>query len=258
MSERTPNLVVTMFATVLSLQPACSSASPLISNKPLVAPVVTGTSMAAAKATVTTLPPELQRVRKRLLIGKRVSYREVQALADYGDSIGAFRMGERLIAINDPTLATDALHYFSIAAYQNRGYAVRHMVEILSRTDVKITPAHLAQAEGALRAQALRGNAKAIDSLIRFYSEGSPFGAKADQLEALFKTSADGHNAQSAFRMAVTLLSDPGRTSEQTEQAARYLEIAKESGSIGVQASAGNLLATLGNPQTQDNSGVQP
>lgn len=259
MSDRALNLVMTgTLAVMLAIQPASLSAASLFSSKPSVEPATTQTNVAAAKPAKSNLPSELQLVRKRLLAGRSISYLQLQALADHGDSIGAFRMGERLNAQNDPDLATDALHYFSIAAYQSRAYAVRHMVEILSRADVKIAPAHLKQAEIALRAQALRGNEKAIDSLIRFYSEGKPFGTNRDQIEALLKAGAGSRNAESAFRLALMLLSEPGRTPDQTEQAARYLTIANKNGSIGVQASASNLLATLGNAQTQDNSGVQP
>jgi TPR repeat protein len=259
MSERSLTLLITAAVTaMLALQPAALSATPLPSSKPSAKTAAVQTKVVKAKSAKSNLPPELQLVRKRLLAGKSVPYLQLQALADQGDSIGAFRMGERLNAQKDPGLATDALHYFSIAVYQNRAYAVGQMVEILSRTDVKIAPAHLEQAEIALRAQALRGNEKAIDSLIRFYSEGKPFGTKRDQLEALLKTAAGSKNAESAFRLAVMLLSEPSRTPDQTEQAVRYLSIATKNGSIGVQASASNLLATLDKAQTHDNSGVQP
>jgi TPR repeat protein len=258
MFERTlPTLITATVAAILALQPASMSAAPLLSSKPSVKPVPIQANV-AAKSAQSELPPELQMVRKRLLAGKSVSYRQLQALADHGDSIGAFRMGERLNAMNDPGLATDALHYFSIAVFQDRAYAVGQMVEILSRTDVKIAPAHLTQAELALETQVRRGNEKAIEALIRFYIEGRPFGTKRDQLETLLNAGGGGKNAEAAFRMAVMLLSGSDRTPDKEQQAERYLKIANENGSIGIRASASSLLATIGNTEAKSEPGVGP
>jgi hypothetical protein len=191
------------------------------------------------------LPLALQEARKRLLAGKRVSYGQLQALADAKDGIGAFRLAERIQKQDDPALATHALHYFAIAAYQDRGYAVRHMIAILSDDSLDLRPSHLESAEAALRLQARKGNDQAIDGLIRLYSEGRRFGNKRDELETLLSSGGGKSNGDAAFKLAILLLSDRNRTQEQTEQAARFLAITAETGSIGMKAAAGNLLAQL-------------
>ena len=71
----------------------------------------------------------------------------LRALADAKDGIGAFKLAERIQKQGDPKLATDALHYFAIAAYQDRGYAVGRMMpsELLctSKGGLATTPSAL-------------------------------------------------------------------------------------------------------------------
>lgn len=203
------------------------------------------------------LPLALQATRKNLLAGKRVTYKQLQALADAGDGVGAFKLAERIQKQADPKLATHALHYFSLAAYDGRSYAVRHMLNILANDQLELSPSHLASAEAALRAQARKGNAVAVDGLIELYSLGRPFGEKRDELESLLASGAGRKNGDTAFRMAVMLLSKPSRTPEQTEQATRYLDIARDKGSVGMKAAASNLLAQLTQPAIGTNAEVQ-
>ncbi len=203
------------------------------------------------------LPIALQTARKRLLAGKRVSYAELQALADARDGVGAFKLAERIQKQGDPKLATDALHYFAIAAYQDRGYAVRHMLDILGNDSLQLSPSHLESAEAALRLQARKGNEQAVEGLIRLYSEGRLFGDKRGELEALLASGTGKKNGDTAFKLAILLLSDRDRTPEQTEQATRFLAIAEENGSIGMKAAASNLLAQLQTKSSETTAEVQ-
>jgi hypothetical protein len=203
------------------------------------------------------LPIPLQEARKRLLDGKRVSYGELQALADAKDGIGAFKLAERIQKQGNPKLASDALHYFAIAAYQDRGYAVRHMMAILNDGSLELQPSHLQSAEAALRLQARKGNEQAIEGLIRLYSEGRLFGDKRGELETLLASGTGKKNGDTAFKLAVLLLSDRERTPEQTKQATRLLEIAEENGSIGMKAAASNLLAQLQTTSSETTAEVQ-
>jgi hypothetical protein len=203
------------------------------------------------------LPIPLQEARKRLLDGKRVSYGELQALADAKDGIGAFKLAERIQKQGNPKLASDALHYFAIAAYQDRGYAVRHMMAILNDGSIELQPSHLQSAEAALRLQARKGNEQAIEGLIRLYSEGRLFGDKRGELETLLASGTGKKNGDTAFKLAVLLLSDRERTPEQTKQATRFLEIAEENGSIGMKAAASNLLAQLQTTSSETTAEVQ-
>ncbi|RKE83469.1 hypothetical protein [Rhizobium sp. AG855] len=247
-------LLMTLFGGLLVAAAPAEAVTPFFSTKKVepAKPVKKKTMGPASH-----LPLALQATRKNLLAGKRVTYKQLQALADAGDGVGAFKLAERIQKQADPTLATDALHYYALAAYDGRGYAVRHMLTILADDRLALSPSHLASAEAALRAQAKKGNEVAAEGLIKLYSQGRPFGEKRAELEALLASGAGKKNGDMAFRMAVMLLSQPGRTAEQTEQAARYLGIARDKGSVGMKAAAGNLLAQLTEPATGTNAEVQ-
>mgnify|MGYP000724653593 FL=1 len=256
MSKRLyPLAILAVCVGTLAAQPSAARVKPFFprpkAEEPAPPPRPAPTGPAAK------LPLELQAVRKDLLAGKRVSYRQLQALADAGDGIGAFRLAERIVKDGDPKFTTDALHYFTIAVSEGRGHAVRHMLDLLTDTQAEFRPAHLKSAEIALRAQAKKGNEKAVDGLIRFYSEGRPFGDRRGELETLL-ASGTSKNGDTAFKLAVMLLSGQGRTPEQTAQASRYLVIAQQTGSIGVKAAAGNIMAMLKNPPSEEHAEVQP
>jgi hypothetical protein len=261
MSDRTQkrplgrSLFLALVGALLVTAAPAEAVTPLFPTKKIekVKPVKKKKTMGPASH----LPLALQATRKNLLAGKRVTYRQLQALADAGDGIGAFKLAERIQSQDDPKLATHALHYYSLAAFAGRGYAVRHMLNILADDQLQLSPSHLASAEAALRNQAKKGNEIAVDGLIKLYSQGRPFGEKRGELEALLASGAGKKNGDTAFRMAVMLLSQPSRTPEQTEQAARYLGIARDKGSVGMKAAASNLLAQLTEPATGTNAEVQ-
>ncbi len=259
MSDRLVRLgCATMLALpLLGLTPANAAVKPFFPRNP--PETVEPAKPAKPKTTgpASHLPIALQEARKRLLAGKRVSYGELQALADAKDGIGAFKLAERIQKQGDPNLATDALHYFAIAAHEDRGYAVGRMMEILGNDSLELSPSHLKSAEAALRLQARKGNDKAVEGLIRLYSEGRRFGDKRDELEALLASGLGKKNGDTAFKLAVLLLSDRDRTPEQTEQATRFLAIAEENGSIGMKAAATNILAQLQTKSSETTAEVQ-
>jgi hypothetical protein len=251
-----PLAILVLCASSLTAQPSAARVKPFFPRPTAEDAVVV--PRPAPTGPASKLPPELQAVRKQLLAGKRIGYRQLQSLADAGDGIGAFKLAERIVKDGNPRLASDALHYFTIAAFEDRGYAVRHMLDLLNDPKAEFRPAHLKSAEAVLQAQAKKGNDKAVDGLIRFYSEGRPFGDRRGELETLLASGAGQKNGDTAFKLAVILLSEQDRTDEQVEQAGRYLAIAQQHGSIGIRAAAANILATLENPPTEEHAEAQP
>jgi TPR repeat protein len=126
-----------------------------------------------------------------------------------------------------------------------RAFALSSMVRVLGREDVSLTPAHLQQAERALLREAARGNAKATTSLLRFYQSGVPFGKREEQAAALLKARAGKSDAVAAYQLAVLLLSESGEDEAKRREIIGYLEIARDHGTIGISASATNLLRML-------------
>lgn len=225
-------------------------------NAPPVDPNAPPAKNTGKKGAASHLPPELQEIRERMFSGKTVDYASLQKLADAGDGIAAYRLAERIVARQKPELATHALHYFTLAVTDNRGYAVRNMLRILAEPDNQIAPGHLKEAEAALSRQAAKGNAVAVDGLLDLYTKGQPFGSRPEQLEKLL-AAGGAASGQIAYRMAITLLSAEHASPEDRETASRYLAIARDKGSLGMQAAAHNLLAQLQTGPSQPQAEVQ-
>lgn len=199
------------------------------------------------------LSPRLEAVRKKVIARKSVPYSDLQALADAGDSLGAYSLGKVIMAKGKPDLLSHALHYFAFAAMYDRDYAVSPMVQILARKDATMQPAHLRQAEKALLRQATDGNDKALESLVRFYRLGQPFGSKPKEATELLEARAGKSDGAAAYQLAVLLLSGDGREdAEARQEAIRYLTIAREDGNIGIRAAAFNLIQTLSDEKPND------
>jgi hypothetical protein len=209
--------------------------------------------LAAARIERKRMNPQLALIRKRLIAHRRVSTAELRRLADAGDSLGSFAFGKWLAGQGDSKLVSDALHYFAMAAISGRDYAVRPILELVSRPDAVISPAHLKQAESALSMRAARGNNVAIDGLVRLYSSARPFGAKPEEAARLLSARAAKGNSDAAYRLAMMKLSARDKSPGATPEIIRYLEIAERGGTLGVKASAANLLALLrvGSPAPQ-------
>ncbi|MGL3606814.1 hypothetical protein ACSV9I_09900 [Rhizobium sp. G187] len=225
-------------------------------NAPPVDPNAPKAKKSGKQGAASHLPPELQEARERMFAGKSVEYATLQRLADSGDGVAAFRLAERISAKQKPELATHALHYFTLAVTDNRGYAVRNMLRILEQPDLQLSPSHLAAAEAALTRQAAKGNALAVDGLLGLYTKGHPFGSKPERFEKLLAAGGTA-SGQIAYGMAITLLSNPDASAEDREKAGRYLAIARDKGSLGMQAAAHNLLAQIQTLQTQPQAEVQ-
>ncbi|MGR6432583.1 hypothetical protein ACU5AY_16865 [Rhizobium sp. PAMB 3174] len=199
------------------------------------------------------LSPRLEAVRKKVIARKKVPYSDLQALADAGDSLGSYSLGKVIMARGKPELLSHALHYFAFAAMYDRDYAVSPMVQILAQKDATMDPAHLRQAEKALLRQATDGNDKALESLVRFYRLGQPFGSKPKEATELLEARAGKSDAAAAYQLAVLLLSGDGsHDAEARQEAIRYLTIAQEGGNIGIRAAAFNLIQTLSDEKPND------
>lgn len=220
---------------------------PLFKSAPAVIPVPPPTPKPAQRALnkKPRLAPRLAAIRKRMIARRVVAYRDLQTLADRGDGLAAFRLGQQLEATADPAVASDAVHYYAMAVSLGRAFALSSMVRVLGHENAAFTPAHLQQAEHALLREAARGNAKAAKSLVHFYQSGSPFGKREEQAAELLKTRAGKSDAVAAYQLALLMLSEDGEDEAKRQEIIGYLEIARDHGTIGISASATNLLRML-------------
>jgi len=186
---------------------------------------------------------ELRDARKRMVTNRRLSYRQMQALADRGDSLAALLIAKQLYA--KPQLSNDALHYFTIAASAGRSGAVKPLVALVRRSEpTDANRKRLAAAEAALQAHAARGDDAAFEGLISAYRAGTPFENSASKYAEFRAKAAAGGNATAALEEAISLMSQANAPTRKKDIEA-YLLVAERSDDLKTQSVAGALRRKL-------------
>lgn len=184
---------------------------------------------------------QLQQLRRRMLADQRISFDDMRALADHGDGLAAYRYAQRLVALDRPQLIGDAAHYYATAALTGRDYAIPPMVRLLQQPGLSLSQARASHIENALRGFALRGDAKAVKALMRFYASGEPFGDRPGEVQALQIELAEAGDADAARALLTAAISGKLHaplTDAQTETLFSSLEAAED---LGLRATAQNL-----------------
>lgn len=199
--------------------------------------------------------PVLKDIRRRLVKKKRVSFRELRTLADTGDGLAAYRLAERIVSLEKPELLGDAAHYFSIAVFDGRGYAVRPLVAILSNPELDIRENRLKHIERSLQRQASGGQLRAVEALVQLYKAGVPFGFKPEEAHLLMKTVLEKKfDGEIALQLAVNIAGKTPLAPTEISEIRKYLLIAKSSDLPGTRAAAQTLLQNYPAPEMQNDA----
>lgn len=204
----------------------------------------------------TDLPTyELQRLRRRMLADQRISFDDMRRLADAGDGLAAFRYGERLLALDDPTLRSAAALYFATAALTGKDYAVYELVKLLNDRDIDFSDKRLTHLENALRNLALQGSDRAVDALAEFYESGRPFGKKPDEVRKILGDRADGGDPEAAMELVRDMMT--GKAPSDPARLRGLLETARDGGDMGTRIAAQGLLANLDDDTSNEKETAQ-
>lgn len=186
----------------------------------------------------------MKEIRNRMVAGKDVSYRDLQALADSGDDLAQLHLAKRIEADNDPKTIDAAARYYRRAAENGRTSAIRPLIRLLNADVFLDQPKNLASSQELLEKLAADGDAVARDGLIAMYRSGKPFGLDPARADDLLVASAKGGDAKAALDLAFALLSGTPEPAE-IEEAKGYLKVAAASETLNVRTMAENLLRTL-------------
>jgi len=198
----------------------------------------------------------LKSIRRRMVRKQRVSFAELRLLADTGDGLAAYRLAQRIVAMEKPDILVDAAHYFSIAVYNGRAYAIRPLVTILADPGVSISEKRLEHIERALRRQADSGELRAVEGLAHLYKTGVPFGRKPEEAQALLKSVLEKKfDGELALRLAVNIARNTPLAPAEIAEIRKYLLIAKTSERPGTRAAAQTLLQTYPEPEVSNDAG---
>lgn len=200
-------------------------------------------SVAPATADVVLPPaiagsPSLKALRKSMLAGRDLSDVQLQTLADAGEGLAAARYAKRLEERDDPAFIDDAAHYYSIAVYQGRDFALPRLLATVTDKSAEFGPARLRNIRGVLDRAARQGDGKAAAGLAEILLRGAPFEADIPRARELLLIAAQAGDAKAAMTLALShIQGEPGLPPD-PEAARPALELALASPDPGIQAMA--------------------
>lgn len=193
------------------------------------------------------LPTEhLRNLRKQMISGRSLATRDLRALADAADGLAAFRYGKWLEEQGKPQLLPDAAHYYAIASYTDRDFALRRLVALLALPDLELTIPRQNAALDAMIHQAQTGNADAAVALSAMYAAGKPFGKDPQAMRHWLEVAANAGRGDAAVKLALAyMLPTDGMTAD-PEKARAALDLAASQTDPGTKAMALTLMKRLG------------
>jgi TPR repeat protein len=233
--------VVPVVLTLLAAPATAATVAPLSLPDAALSPAIIRVFDDRVTETLDLPTWDLQQARRRMLAGETIPWADMRALADAGDGLAAFRLAQRIEARNDPSLLGDAAFYYATAAYTNRDYAVGPLVRILDRRDIEFSPRRLEHMENALRAMAIAGDAKAKESLTRFYQIGHPFGRQPERALEFRLDLAEAGDADAAMALVLETMSGSAPLPMDRDQVDRLLDIVDGSDDLGLRTTGANL-----------------
>ncbi len=193
----------------------------------------------------------LRAARRQMLSGGYISGGDLRDLADHGDGLAAFRYAKLIEEKGAPDPTGGAAHYYAIAAYTGRAFAVRPLARLLMQDGSTYSESRLTHCLNAMTVQALSGNAVAATLLGQMYSDGAPFGRDLAQAQVFLGMVDSAVSSQAALQLGVALMSDPADTAAGHVGARSALGLAASGDDLSVRVTAENLLRLIdANPTT--------
>ena len=193
------------------------------------------------------LPTEhLRSLRKQMIAGRALGTRDLRALADAADGLAAFKYGKWLEEQGKSQLLADAAHYYAIASYTDRDFALRRLVALLVLPNLELTSARQNEALDAMIHQAKTGNSDAAFALSQMYAAGKHFGKDPAAVRHWLEVAANGGRGDAAIKLALTYMMPTDGLEADPFKARAALDLALTQPEPGTKAMAQTLLARLG------------
>lgn len=192
----------------------------------------------------------LRALRRAMLAGDALGMADLRTLADAGDGLAAFRLAKLLEAEGKQDPTGVAAHYYAIAAYTGRIFAVPPLARLLKDDGAGYSASRLTNGLNAMTVQAISGNSEAATLLGQMYAAGSPFGRDAIKAQAYLAMASGGGSMAALLQLGVALLADPMDKAAGNPAARAALRLAAAGDDLSVRVTAENLLRLMGSAIT--------
>jgi TPR repeat protein len=199
----------------------------------------------ASLPAVFAVDPGMKDLRRQMLAGTELSDVNLRRLADAGEGLAAARYAQRLEERGNAALLADIAHYYSVAVYVDRDFALPRLVAVLDRNGLKLGPARSRSIREVLENQANKGNTVAASGLADLLLKGHPFGQDVPKAREMLQLAAEAGDAQASIRLALSFLQGAPDLPPDPEAARPALKLAAASSDPGVQSMAVTLWQRL-------------
>lgn len=237
--------VLAAFAAICFVVPALTQPVPFHLGSPVMTTRVDFVFDNAVRKTRDLPTASLRAARRNMISGANIGPKDLRALADAGDGLAAFRYAKILQENNAPDPTGAAAHYYAIAAYTGRAFAVPPLARLLKDEGVGYSPSRLTHSLNAMTVQALSGNSVAATLLGQMYADGAPFGRDIVQAQLYLGMATGGGSPQAALQLGVALMSDTADAAAGHPGAQAALMLAASGTDLAVRVTAENLLRQL-------------
>lgn len=187
----------------------------------------------------------LRALRRRMIAGESLRFVDLRALADAGDGLAAFRLARVMEDSTIPDTTGTKAHYYAIAAYTGRDFAVPSLAKLLVAEGATYSAARLTHSLNAMTVQALSGNGIAATLLGQMYADGVPFGQDLVQAQYFLAMADGGGSPQAALQLGIALMADDADIAADHAGARAALTLAAGGTDLSVRVTAENLLRLI-------------
>ena len=199
----------------------------------------------AAKPPVDPVVSRLKMLHDRMIAKQKLTASEMQELADSGDGLAAFHYARRLEETGRTSVLPTAVHYYAMASYLGRDFAMHRLIALMKSPDVTLSDSQIKGGKDALVKLARAGKTAAALGLADMYAIGQPFAQDTAESRTWLMQAAKAGDANAAQKLAQAAIMPQDGSAPDVPAARAALELMIASNEPGKVAMAQTLLARL-------------
>ncbi|MDZ4310534.1 MAG: hypothetical protein U1A24_08250 [Cypionkella sp.] len=199
----------------------------------------------AAKPPVDPVVSRLKTLHNRMIAKQELKASELQELADSGDGLAAFYYARKLEETGRASVLPSAVHYYAMASYLGREFALNRMIALMKSPDVTLSDKQAKNGKDALVKLARSGNTTAALGLADMYAIGHPFAKDPAESRKWLMQAAKAGDANAAQKLAQAAIMPQDGSPPDVPAARAALALMIASNEPGKVAMAQTLLARL-------------
>ncbi len=238
-------LTALMITSLLAVPAFAETVEPRAVPPTVVSKVYLSKEEKAAKPRVDPVVSRLKTLHNRMIAKQELKASELQELADSGDGLAAFYYARKLEDSGRPSVLPTAVHYYAMASYLGRAFAMNRMIALMKSPEVTLSDKQIKSGKDALVKLAQSGTPAAALGLADMYAAGRPFAKDPAESRKWLLQAAKAGDANAAQKLAQAAIMPQDGSAPDLPAARAALALMIASNEPGKVAMAQTLLARL-------------